>query len=89
LLISSDSRSQFLTDRPSSFEGACSKAVIRARVLDSSGFRHQRANPKERLGPLCVRRDWARNQRAAEQGNEIAPFQLMELHPMPTSRDPA
>jgi hypothetical protein len=34
---------------------------------------------------LCLRRERPRD-RAAEQHDELTPFQLMELHPIPTSR---
>src|SRR2546421_4981050 len=37
------------------------------------------------LHPRCER---ARDGHAAEQGDELAPFQFIELHPIPTSRPP-
>jgi hypothetical protein len=35
---------------------------------------------------LCARRDWPRRRGAAEQRDEIATFQLVELHSISTSR---
>ena len=41
------------------------------------------------LALLRARRERPRRRRAAEQGDELAPFQLIELHRLSASRDVA
>jgi hypothetical protein len=38
------------------------------------------------MGLLRARRERPRSRRAAEQRDELAPFQLIELHPLPASQ---
>jgi hypothetical protein len=38
------------------------------------------------IGLLCVRRERQRDRRAAEQRDELAPFQLSKLHPLPPTK---
>jgi hypothetical protein len=55
--------------------------LSRVRVADD-----QRADDRQPRRLLRARRERPRS-RAAEQGDEIASFQLIESHPMPISRD--
>jgi hypothetical protein len=46
--------------------------------------RGQHADPSHPLAPLRARRERPRNCRAAEQRDEFAPLQLIELHSIPS-----
>jgi hypothetical protein len=56
-----------------------------ARIL--LGNIHGRANAPHPLGLLRPRRERPRRCRAAEQRNELAPFPLTEMHPIPQGPD--
>jgi hypothetical protein len=47
---------------------------------------HQHADPSHPRALLRARRERPRGYRAAEQRDELAPFQLIELHSMPASQ---
>src|SRR6516162_7726018 len=61
----------------------CAQAVwecLRRRAVEEAHGRHPRL--------LRARRERPRGRRAAEQGDELAPFQLSELHSSPSQSTP-
>ena len=59
-----------------------------ATCLTGRGYKTQEADTSN-LKRLRARRERPRSSRAAEQRDEIAPFQLIELHSVPTSHSRA
>jgi hypothetical protein len=49
-------------------------------------IRHQNADAPHPFALLCARRERPRGRRAAEQRDELAAFQLIELHSIPASQ---
>jgi hypothetical protein len=49
----------------------------------STWIEREETEPWDFLGLLSARRERPRRRRAANQRDELAPFQLIELHPMP------
>jgi hypothetical protein len=59
-------------------------AGLPLRIVRGGG--QEQANAPHPIGLLRARRKWPRRCRAAEQRDELAPFQLIELHPLPLVR---
>ena len=61
--------------------GRIARVGIGRSVSDKPDHRHRRL--------LCARRERPRGRRAAEQRDEIAPFQLIEVHSVPVNQGPS
>src|SRR5438067_5466306 len=59
-------------------------AALRFRVTLPK--RHKQADLPHPIGLLRVRGEWPCSRQAAEHGDELASFQLIELHSMPASQ---
>src|SRR5262245_15042484 len=74
-------------DRPAPFLKSLMEhcdAGVSFRIV--GGRVHEYADASNAFALLRARPEWPRRRRAAEQRNELAPFQLIELHSMPTSQ---
>jgi hypothetical protein len=56
-------------------------------MMRRASRQHARVADAQHLRLLCPRREQPRRRRAAEQRDELAPFQLIGLHPFPASRN--